>query len=81
MKADEWERARMAAAMQRMNDLLLDIGGDVNARMHERCPYRAADDRCTFGGGCVNQRRARDVAAPAAVVRCGGDHQLRRSTP
>lgn len=72
------ERDRLKAALARLEGVVTDVASDVLARVHERCPYSAREDRCTFAGGCVNQRR--EGAGPARVVRCGGDHQLRRAT-
>lgn len=72
-------RERLRSAMERLQALLMDVTGDVVTRIHERCPYRARGDRCTFSGGCRNQRRAAD--APVRILRCGGDHALRRANP
>lgn len=75
MTADE----RTQAAFSRLQEVLNGLVSGMEARMHERCPYRAREDRCTFAGGCANQRReARDGAR---VVWCTGDHLLRRTKP
>lgn len=71
------ERDRMQAALARLEAVVTDVASDVLARVHERCPYRAREDRCTFAGGCVNQRR--EGTGDGRTVRCGGDHQLRRA--
>ncbi len=76
--SDAERRERVQAALARLGAVLTVVASSVVARIHERCPYRARDDRCTFAGGCVNQRReARGVDAARAVW-CGGDHLLRR---
>jgi hypothetical protein len=64
--------ARTRAAYEKLQHVLSAVASSMVDRVHERCPYRARDERCTFAGGCVNQRRAPDV------VTCGGDHLLRR---
>lgn len=76
---DEAEQARTRAAFERLSAVLSEVAAAVTSRVHERCPYRARDDRCTFAGGCVNQRRKASPGADAErLVWCGGDHQLRR---
>ncbi len=75
---DDEERARAMAAMARLQSALTAVAQDVVSRIDERCPYRAREDRCTFAHGCRNQHRA--PAGPGErVVRCAGDHQLRRT--
>jgi hypothetical protein len=70
-------RERTHAAFARLNAVLTDVASSMIDKMHERCPYRAKDDGCTFAGGCVNQRR--DASHVGRTVWCGGDHQLRRA--
>jgi len=74
---DAAERARVQAALATLQETLTAVAADVVARIDERCPYRARDERCTFAGGCVNQRR--ETGDQARVAWCAGDHQLRRS--
>ncbi len=75
---DDEERSRARAAMVRLQCALTAVAQDVVARIDERCPYRAREDRCTFAQGCRNQRR--EPAAPGErAVWCAGDHQLRRT--
>jgi hypothetical protein len=77
------ERARIRESLERLHATLSALASELVARIDERCPYRARQDRCTFAAGCVNQRRARrrerDVPGDERVVRCGGDQQLRRT--
>ncbi|MHB0963452.1 MAG: hypothetical protein ACYC5V_09625 [Gemmatimonadaceae bacterium] len=76
---DEATRERTHAAFARLQAELTGLVSSMEARMDERCPYRAREDRCTFAGGCANQRReARDGER---IVWCTGDHQLRRTRP
>jgi len=75
---DAAERERTHAAFARLGAVLTSVATSLLDRMHERCPYRAKDDGCTFAGGCVNQRR--DASHPGRTVWCGGDHQLRRTS-
>jgi hypothetical protein len=76
---DEATRERTRAAFASLQDVLNGLVSSMEARMDERCPYRAREDRCTFAGGCANQRReARDGER---VVWCTGDHLLRRTKP
>lgn len=55
-------------ARARLLAILGDVARDVTASALDRCPYRARDDRCTFGHGCRNQVRKRGTA----VVHCSG---------
>lgn len=75
--ADERERERTRAAFEQLNAVLTDVASSMLGKMHERCPYRAKDNRCTFAGGCVNQRR--ESTNGARISWCAGDHQLRRT--
>ncbi len=54
-------RARIRDARTRLVRELSAIAAAVDAAPAARCPYRDARDRCTFTGGCRNQR-----------VRCSG---------
>ena len=70
-------RPHLQAALATLQATLTLVASDVVARIDERCPYRARDDRCTFAFGCQNQRR--EAGTGERVVRCAGDHQLRRA--
>jgi ribosome modulation factor len=71
---------RTKAAFARLQAVLTDVASRMVGKIHERCPYRARDDRCTFAGGCRNQRReARGAPDGERAVWCGGDHLLRRT--
>ena len=70
-------RARMQAALGTLQATLTSVASDVVARIDERCPYRAREDRCTFAGGCGNQRR--EALTGGRVARCAGDHLLQRT--
>ena len=70
-------RERTHAAFARLSAVLTDVASSMIDKMHERCPYRAKDDGCTFAGGCINQRRT--ASAGERAVWCGGDQQLRRA--
>jgi ribosome modulation factor len=76
MHLDDESRERARAAISRLQAVLTGLASDVALRIHERCPYRDRQDRCTFAGGCRNQRSEPDP--DDRVMRCGGDHQLRR---
>jgi len=73
---DDASRARMHGAARELGTVLTSLAADVTARIDERCPYRARGDRCTFAGGCRNQRRG--AGASQGTLRCAGDHRLRR---
>lgn len=74
---DDAERARLQAAFAALQATLTAVTQDVVSRIDERCPYRARDERCTFAFGCRNQLR--EPGPGERVVRCTGDHQLRRT--
>jgi len=78
-RSDAETRDRVRDAVARLQEVLTALAFDVTARVDERCPYRARDDRCTFAGGCRNQRG--DRGASPQVLRCAGDHLLRREGP
>jgi hypothetical protein len=63
--ADAWARLRAS---------LVALAGDIESRLGERCPHRASDDRCTFIGGCENQRVR--LGEHNIVRHCGGDSAL-----
>ncbi len=69
----EAQAARIRAALDRMRDTILEIGAAIEQKKGERCPYRTAQDECTFRGGCINKVREAD-----GTRRCGGDHLLKR---
>jgi hypothetical protein len=73
----EEDRARLQTALERLQEALAGLVTLAESRMGDRCPSRAADDRCTFEGGCENQRREAGAGGNAPVIRCGGDHRLR----
>lgn len=75
---DDEMRERTRSALASLQAVLTDVASDVVSRIDERCPYRAREDRCTFSHGCVNQRR--EAAPDGRVLRCAGDHQLRRAS-
>ena len=74
---DDDERSRTREALTRLQGALTAVALDVVSRIDERCPYRAREDRCTFAHKCRNQRR--EPGPGERVVRCAGDHQLRRT--
>lgn len=69
---DEGQAERLRRALSSLGEVLSDIVGTAEAKRGERCPYRNAQDECTYRGGCVNQRRRK-----GQPTLCGGDHQLR----
>ena len=70
---DERRRA-VERALEELRQALLEIGAGENESLTDRCPYRMADDTCTYEGGCRNR-----IAKTSEPVVCGGDHQLNRS--
>ena len=53
----EPDHEALRAARARLTALLGEIAELAGERALTRCPYRAADDGCTFGGGCRNRDR------------------------
>jgi len=76
---DDEARERTQAAFANLQSVMTGLVSSMESRMAERCPYRAREDRCTFAGGCANQRRERRDGE--RVVWCTGDHELRRTAP
>jgi hypothetical protein len=62
---DEQDKTR--AALAGLTDVLVDIARTADEKNRERCPYKTVDLRCTYAGGCQNQRRE------TATVLCAGD--------
>jgi hypothetical protein len=60
------EIERIRALQQRLRATLASISEQAELSALERCPYRAADDGCTFDFGCRNQLPAGERA------RCSG---------
>lgn len=70
---DREERAaRIRRALQSLGETLSDIVSSVEEKKGERCPYRNAQDECTFRGGCRNK-----VRRPGEAPQCGGDQLIR----
>lgn len=76
---DEESGARLRRAAAALGGVLTSVASEVGARVHERCPYRARGDRCTFAGGCRNQRR--EAGSGGVAMRCAGDHLLQGRDP
>ena len=77
VSSDGETMARTREAVAELQAAVIAVASDVVARIDERCPYRAREDRCTFALGCRNQRP--ELALGERVVRCAGDQQLWRS--
>jgi len=69
---DPQRMERLRQACDRLREVLTDVAKTIEAKKHERCPYRTAKDLCTYRGGCVNKQREGH-----GHYRCGGDHMLR----
>jgi ribosome modulation factor len=60
MPRDDVAGDRREALLRARDGLLRELAGIATVaaeRARSRCPYRDRHDRCTFGGGCRNQRR------------------------
>lgn len=64
---EEGRRRRLVAARRRLVGELTGLADAAGRSALSRCPYRDRRDRCTFRGGCRNQRRE-----PGGAPRCGG---------
>ena len=49
------DTARVIELQARLRAALTGIIEHAEALASERCPYRAADDRCTYSYGCSNR--------------------------
>ncbi len=68
------DETTLRTAVDSWQALLRQLASEIESQMGGRCPWRAADDRCAFTGGCASQRRpARGSGGPIA---CGGDRRL-----
>ena len=70
---DERQKA-VDQAFEDMRQAVLEIGASLGEAGKDRCPYRMADETCTFEGGCRNRK---GMNAENAI--CGGDHFLDRT--
>ena len=61
------EQERIRAAFARLTDALAVIARTADEKNRERCPYKTAQSRCTYLGGCQNQQHESDQ------INCGGD--------
>ena len=59
--------------MLRLTRVLADIARIADEKNRERCPYKTADLRCTYLGGCQNQRPNASHFAPGTSRFCAGD--------
>ncbi|NIP77926.1 MAG: hypothetical protein GWM90_01480 [Gemmatimonadetes bacterium] len=66
MSRDDDARLRLARARKRLLAELTGIADAAHVSARSRCPYRDRHDRCTFRGGCRNQRER------GATQGCGG---------
>ena len=67
------------ASLAKLTDVLTDIARIADSKNLERCPYKTADLRCTYSGGCRNQLWDRLPSAGPTddserVIHCAGDH-------
>jgi len=72
---------KIRASLTKLTDVLTGIARTADAKNRERCPYKTADLRCTYAGGCQNQLWERlPSAGPTPkserMIRCTGDHLL-----
>ena len=54
MRADS---DKLKVQLERVNSLMREIIQMIEAGSALRCPYRSAQDDCTFSGRCQNQSR------------------------
>ena len=50
------DKKRLQSSMARLWEIYKDIGAVADEVSTWRCPYKNAQDRCTAGFGCRNQR-------------------------
>ncbi len=63
------EQTKIREAIAKLTEVLAGIARTADDKNRERCPYKTADLRCTYSGGCRNQVWDR---LPSA----GSTHQL-----
>lgn len=56
--------------MAKLTEVLSGIARTADEKSRERCPYKTVTLRCTYSGGCQNQRRK------ALAIHCMGDHLI-----
>ncbi len=66
-QGDGYGQGVVLDARRRLVGTLGEIADTATARSLERCPYRTADDACTFHGDCRNQG-----GLTPGVVLCNG---------
>ena len=69
------EQQKILAIFEKLTDVLSGIARTADEKNLERCPYKTVALRCTYSGGCQNQRR------DSADMLCGGDEFVRWSPP
>ena len=69
------EQQKIRAAIAKLTDVLTGIARTADEKNRERCPYKTVDLRCTYQGGCQNQRRE------SGTIHCTGDHLIEWSAP
>jgi ribosome modulation factor len=66
---------KIRVALGKLTDVLTGIARTADEKNRERCPYKTVALRCTYSGGCQNQRR------DSIDMMCGGDEFVRWPPP
>lgn len=61
------EQTRIRASLAKLTEVLSGIAHTADEKNGARCPYKTVELRCTYRGGCQNQRRE------SGALHCNGD--------
>ena len=64
------DQATIRESLARLTEVLSGIARTADAKNRERCPYKTVELRCTYRGGCQNQRRK------SGIIHCAGDYLI-----
>lgn len=67
------EQNKIRTALKTLSTVLSGIARTADEKNRERCPYKTVELRCTYSGGCQNQRRDASHFAVGISHRCAGD--------
>ena len=67
------DQTQIRAALAKLTDVLSNIVRTADEKNLTRCPYKTVNLRCTYSGGCQNQRPDTSHFALGTSHSCAGD--------
>ena len=73
------EQDHIRAAIVKLTETLAGIARTADEKNRERCPYKTVEFKCTYAGGCRNQKHDAShfaLGTSHSAVHCTGDHLI-----